>query len=67
MKGLVLGWVFAASFYTCLDVTLKAQIIYGGNSHYILYTGMLTNVVMNYVLMGLLRRNNPWKQSGGGY
>lgn len=65
MKGVILGWVFAATFYTCLDVTLKVYTIYGSDNEYILYVGLLINVLMNYCILSVLRQRNPWRSVRG--
>jgi len=60
MRCFVLGWVFAATFYTCLDVTIKIHKTLEGTHHYIIYTGVIINIIMNYLILGVLRRKNPW-------
>lgn len=65
MKGLILGWVFAATFYTCLDVTIKIHTLYENDSNYIIYAGLLVNALINYCALGVLRRKNPWHGLGG--
>ncbi len=61
MRSFVLGWVFAATFYTCLDVTIKIYKTLGGTHHYIIYAGIMINIIMNYLILGVLRRKNPWQ------